>query len=271
MAKRREDYEAIIARKIREGRGLGEFRHYKPWLYIREVPSLGRSHIKQSATVGRAHHLLSDLEEIFFLHVDFSPHFVDIREQFPLFPREETAKLAADLSIKHPAICGSNIVLTEDFLLTSRDASMPYQALQVKYAKELNDERVREKLELQRRYFTCRGIPWRLITERDFSTVVIRNLKWLRKGALEIFPEATTATFKEHIKKPQSTGILRDAIIRAGDRADLDKAQAALMFQRLVWTHEIELDMNVLIDLSMPFSSTDIRVADPEQTHARTA
>jgi proteasome lid subunit RPN8/RPN11 len=46
--------------------------------------------------------MLSDNELHFFLYADFAKEVVDIREQFPLFPQEETAKLAEDLGISHP-------------------------------------------------------------------------------------------------------------------------------------------------------------------------
>lgn len=269
MGKRRENYEATIARKIRDGRGLGEFKSYLPWLEIRDVSSLGRSHIVVSATVGREHHLLSDLEERVFLYADYSPRVIDIREQFPLFPRAETAEIAEEMGIKHPAHAGSNDVFTEDFILTLANPSDGLLALQVKYCSDLREEKVRCKLELQRRYFARHGIKWKLITERDLSSRVDRNLKWLRAGALEVFPREIECEFTKRILESKPSDELRVAVKRAGKFVELESEQATLLFKRLIWNHEIEIDINALIELCMPISKVALRLSEREVTNAR--
>ena len=35
--------ETQIIKRIKEGRGAGRLSNYKPWLYVNEVPSEGRS------------------------------------------------------------------------------------------------------------------------------------------------------------------------------------------------------------------------------------
>lgn len=255
MGKRREDYEAAIARKIREGRGLGEFKNYKPWIEIHEFPSKGRSHIVLSATVGREHHFLSDLEEAVSLYADFSPRVVDIREQFPLFPRKETAAIAEEMNLKHPAHCGSNDVLTEDFIFTMRDPAMGMKARQVKRSEDLNEPDVRAKLEIQRRYFAKLKIDWKIITERDLNSAVTRNLQWLRRGALEVFPDVITGEFTRVIIESRPSDSLIRAIQRAGERVNLERDQAALLFQRLVWVHGLEIDIQAPIELSGPIGA----------------
>lgn len=267
MAKCRQQYETNVAHKIREGRATGELKEYTPWLYVREVPSGGRSHIIFSATVGRAHHLLSDLEELVFYYADYSPLVADIREQYPLFSREETVEIATSAGVKHPAIYGANIVCTEDFLLTVRGTPNSFRAIQAKYSDELNKPEVRCKLEIQRRYFTRRGIPWRIITERDLCPNANRNLQWLRSGALETFPEASALEFKKSIIKAKPSDELGRAIRRAGEAAGLNLNNAALLFKRLVWTHEIELNIRVLIELGMRMDQANLSIPDQERRH----
>jgi hypothetical protein len=265
LAKCREQYEASVAHKIREGRATGELKEYTPWLYVREVPSGGRSHIVLSATVGRAHHLLSDLEELVFYYADYSSQVTDIREQYPLFSREETAEIAASVGVKHPAIYGTNIVCTEDFLLTVRGEPNSLRAIQVKYSDELYKPDVRCKLEIQRRYFARRGIPWRIITERDLCPNANRNLQWLRAGALETFPSATALEFKRNIAKAKPSDELGRAIRRAGEASGLNLNSASLLFKRLVWTHEFELNIRVLIELGMRIDQANLSIPDQEQ------
>jgi len=269
LGKRGEDYEATIARKIRDGRGLGEFKSYKPWLEIHEFPSKGRSHIVLSTTVGREHHLLSDLEEVVFLYADFSPHVMDIREQFPLFPRTETAAIAEEMDLKHPAHCGSNDVLTKDFIFTMRDPAMGMKARQVKYSKDLSDLNVRTKLEIQRRYFARLKIDWKIITERDLNPAVTRNLWWLRRGAMEVFPDVVADEFTRVLMASRPSDPLNRAIQRAGQSVNLERDQAALLFQRLVWTHDLEIDVQEPLELSSPIDSLRLHVSLKSSQHER--
>jgi hypothetical protein len=62
--------EKQINKRINEGRGAGRLSDYKPWLYISEVPSEGRSQRVYSHLTGRIHHVLSDLEFAVFLLLD---------------------------------------------------------------------------------------------------------------------------------------------------------------------------------------------------------
>ncbi|MGP7816533.1 TnsA endonuclease N-terminal domain-containing protein [Niallia sp. 01092] len=52
--------------------------------------------------------------------MEYSGFIVDIREQFPLLPIEETIIIAEELGIKHPTDpnTGEPVVMTTDFLVT---------------------------------------------------------------------------------------------------------------------------------------------------------
>ncbi|HLM45971.1 MAG TPA: TnsA endonuclease C-terminal domain-containing protein, partial [Myxococcaceae bacterium] len=45
--------------------------------------------------------------------------------------------------------------------------------------KELADERVLEKLEIERQYWARRGVPWLLVTEEELPQELIANLSFL--------------------------------------------------------------------------------------------
>jgi hypothetical protein len=70
-----------------QGLGLGETAAYKPWIDVRCFSSKGRMSRPLGATTGRMHHLFSDNEDHFFLMADYAAAVLDIREQFPLFPK----------------------------------------------------------------------------------------------------------------------------------------------------------------------------------------
>src|SRR5689334_20740718 len=107
-----------ISKWIAEGRGTGRGKNYKPWLTIHDVASRGARTRDKGLKTGRLHHLLSFLELYYFLILEWCPSVVDIREQYPLLPLEETLYIAKELGIKHPAPYGQPIVLTIDFMVT---------------------------------------------------------------------------------------------------------------------------------------------------------
>ena len=98
--------QAQIDRRLKDGRGQGQGSDYKPFIYTRDVSSLGRSHRLPGSKTRRLHHLLSDLELAIFLTLDRSPHVADIREQFPMRV-EDTVRIAEE---HHPkeSLLGAN-------------------------------------------------------------------------------------------------------------------------------------------------------------------
>ena len=170
---------AIIKRLTVEKRGQGDGKHYKPFLTVRDVPSKGRVHRRPALTHGRIVHLLSDLELSTFLLFDWDLSVTDIKEQFPLDP-EKTAKISERLGIPHPAVSGVTQVMTTDLLLdTLQNNKVVQVAISVKYSDELEDVRVIEKQELERRYWESLGIQWYLFTENEVPFILIQNIKWL--------------------------------------------------------------------------------------------
>lgn len=66
---------------------------YKPWLNIQDVSSLGRSTRLKGIKTNRQHEFLPDLERNYIYLTEHSGFVVDIREQFPLLPVEETMNI----------------------------------------------------------------------------------------------------------------------------------------------------------------------------------
>jgi hypothetical protein len=160
---------------------LGQAAAYKPWLTVQDVPSNGRSHRPHGLKTGRVHHLLSDIERDLFYLFDWSGPVSDIREQFPL-DRKVTQRIAEELGIKHSRDRKSQapLVMTTDFLVDSfRQGKLVRLARAVKPAEKLGDERVIQKLEIERRYWIEEGVDWGIVTERDIPKIVVRNIEWV--------------------------------------------------------------------------------------------
>lgn len=199
MPNTRRNYEQQVARWQKEGRGNGTGSSYKPWLTIRDVSSKGRSHRVFGSVAKRIHHLLSDLELAVLLILDWDSHTEDVREQFPL-RLDETLSLAEAAGVKHPAQGKEPVYMTTDFLVDTSKDGMTQFALQAKYAKALDDARTVEKLEIERRYWQSKGVPWFIVTEREVPRAAFNNIDWLYAHMDDPgFPDSTTGTLDHYL------------------------------------------------------------------------
>jgi hypothetical protein len=265
-----------IGRWKAQGLGLGEGASYKPWIDVRCFSSQGRMSRRPSVTTGRMHHLFSDNEDFFFLMADYAASVVDIREQFPLFPESSTQEIARLMGISHPRYSCSTtpVVMTTDFLLTivNMSGSRSLAAWSIKSADELRGRHrkaVLAKLEIERRYWLQRGVPWHLFTNEEFDQTVIDNLDWLSYFMVE--GEVSVANFVTQL--PTFLSVFEDASsqvlplkeqLRAcaaalGNAVDLDLITD--MFRFCVWHHLIDIDLRVPIGLQRSLVILAIRKA----------
>ncbi|MGA9996901.1 MAG: TnsA endonuclease C-terminal domain-containing protein [Pyrinomonadaceae bacterium] len=173
-----------IDAQIKEGRGTGEGEDYKPWITIRDFPSLGRVHRVWGWKTNRVHHLLSDLELKVFLQFLWPKSVKDYREQFPLLPLEETIEIAREMGVRHPTDPRTKhpIVMSTDMVLTVgqrlENTCHPYT---VKYMKDLGKLRATEKLEIERRYWAMpyRSLQLKIMTEQQVSNDFVWNMLWV--------------------------------------------------------------------------------------------
>lgn len=244
--------EAWVKRRIAEGRGQGEGRHYKPWIQIgrREFSSRGRSHICPKGKCEREHYVLSDLEKLVWLVLEWSAVVVDVREQFPLFPREVCWRLARDLGISHPydTSSGTPRILTTDFLCSLADPGRSLLAVCVKYESDLAamDAGAFARLELERRFWEHFGVPWRLVTDRDVPHPMVENLEWLID--CQTLPSRLfklTDTFRERLT---TIGTVHDTLQSVSSQAalglDLTEGDALSMMCHLIWHREVTVNLD---------------------------
>lgn len=191
-----EDYSRALKGKY----GVGEGKDYKPWLRVQDVKSQGvRSQIYGRKTQ-RVHHLLSSIESQFFYLSEFSDSVIDIREQFPLLPINFTQKIAQIIGVKHPTHpkSGEPIVITTDFLLTiSTEHGSRYQAISVKPESEVNNQRVLEKIDIERVCWELLNVPFSLFVGNELTRTQSKNIDWatapFRQGPTLFSDEQITA------------------------------------------------------------------------------
>lgn len=256
-----------IAKKIADGRGAGEGREYKPWLYTHEVPSMGLSHNPFSYKLGREMHLLSTGEQKFFYVAEYSPKITDVREQYPLLPLEETIQIARDNNILHPKDprSQSEKVITTDFLLTTTDGgsiaiafkyARPLQAEKTLSSNTLEDLRTLEKLEIERLFWKARNIPWRIFTEIDIPENVYKNIKQfyahyqIEDNLKTILRDVATYIAMEITNKPQLP--LREITAASDRRFAITPGSSLAIVWHLLAHRKWEIDLQKLVNPDKP-------------------
>lgn len=183
MPSRRKDLTGDARnRRLAAGFGSGEGAGYLPYLRVSDVPSKGTCSVITGWKHGREHHLLSRNERNYFFCLEWSDCVLEIREQFPLLPLDETQRIARQLRIRHPNDHGEPLVITTDFLLRICDGDGErFVARTVKPAKELQKRRVLEKFAIEKRYFADKQTDWGIVTEQKIPETVWRNVEWLHE------------------------------------------------------------------------------------------
>lgn len=270
MAKRRYSVdEDKIARFLKEGRGQGHGADYHAWLSVQDVSSWGRTARIHSAKTGREHHLLSDIETAIFLLLEWSDSVIDIREQFPL-DRNKTRRIAADMGVRHPydRETGVDIVMTTDFLVDIRLGNgSKLLALSAKPASELDDDRIIEKQEIERRYWNLMCADWGLLTDFDLPIQRIKNLRWLHEmQSLEHMTEPYTGYWQDRCNRflaclPQATGMtIKRFIQHLTSTQGFATGDGLKVLRHLAANKRIAIDLNAQFDMHAPVDVLDIVV-----------
>lgn len=253
--------EKIFKKYIKEGRGSGIRKDYKPWINIQNISSLGESSRILGWKTERVQHFLSNNESSYFYILEWSDIVVDIREQFPLVDYKETAKIAENLGIKHPVDneSGFPYVLTTDFMVTVKlNGKEVNIARTIKPALELEKERVIEKFEIERRYWKNRNIDWRIITDNDIPKELVRNIEWIHSAYL--LEDSYSLTDKQVqiiasiiYEKIQNTDL---TIVEIGDYIDseynLGNGTGLYLIKHLISGKQIFMNMTNKLDLRLP-------------------
>lgn len=255
MSKHRRVWNASVYEKyIREGRGCGFSADYSPWIRVQDFASRGVASRVRGRTTGRVHHLMSNNELAYFYILDWSDNVTDIREQYPLSDLPCAVNIAAQAGIKYPTnkASGYPYVLTCDFMITTTTGT---KARTIKLSSELDNPRVLEKLEIERRYWLEQGIDWQIITEHEIPYQKSRNIEWLY-SAYDIGAEDDKSD-----ERLQPQAMMMQLIIDNGYSA-LEAAQIVenefhlttgvglQLFKLLVLNKKIEMNLNEPISLN---------------------
>lgn len=278
MAKRKRNIN--IEKMIKEGYGSGIGSEYRPWIKIQDVPSLGRVTRVKGIKSNRQHELLSDMERNYFYILEYADSVVDIREQYPLLPIEDTISIANELGISHPRNpeTGENIVMTTDFLISiSTEDGIREVARTIKSKDDLLNKRIIEKFEIERLFWKRKDIGWGIVTEEEIDKTIAHNISFVQ-GYKDIrnvdsFSEMEAMEIKdlicELLKRIVDDERSMRAICTEFDKdMNLEKGSGLSIFKYLIINKVIEIDISKRIDVNKNISILSIRSEEIRKVEA---
>lgn len=245
----------LLVRRLRQGRGRGHGKDYKPWLTVRDVPSRGLSSRVKGWKTGRVHHFLSQLELSYFYTLEWSIAVIDIREQYPLLPQQSALDIADRLRIKPPTDPRTKlpIVMTTDFLVDVLvDGKIRQRARTVKMSDALSSRRTLEKLEIERIYWEELGVDWGIVTEREIPRDLAANIKWIH-SAKELDATSPVSAHEVALAEHLLTDSGADAHLSLGALGETLDSRLRLSAGAGLWTiRHLIANRRMIVDMSRP-------------------
>lgn len=272
MAKRSLDWNNNkLNRFLKEGRGKGEGKEYKPWLTIQDMPSLGRVTRAYWHKTQRIHHFFSDNEARMFYLLAWEDAVTDIREFYPLLNMEEVIKdkRGIDFSKFADKESGTPFVFTTTFLITYKNDENEdcYIARSVKATDELERKYIIEKFEVERRYWESKGIDWGLITQKDIPVIKAKNIEWvystLDTTDINIDTKNELSLLLLQLLKNNINNV-RNITTLFDEQYNLDAGVGLFLFKYLIATKIIKVDMNSKININSPAKEIILNVYERE-------
>ncbi len=249
-------YPAYLRTRIQRRRGVGLGAAYLPWLKVRDVPSRGTSSIIPGIAVSRPHHLLSELEAIYFYLSERKSSTVDIREQWPILDIDRTLELCEEFDVQHKYRGPFPEPFTIDFLITEQtDHGLSHRAASVKTAEDAKNPRIRQRLAVEREWCRERGIRWTLVDTTEFDKTLLSNLRFLRAWFLhgfEVDPRQATR-FADCFNALYETNVALTSLIRRAGRAlHMPEQMAEDFFRYCGWDNLIAVSLGHRLALNQP-------------------
>ena len=139
--------------------------------------------------------------------------------------------------------------MSSDFVVNTKEEDRPVFALQVKPSSKLEDKRTVEKLEIERRYWLQKEIPWFLITEKQIPQAVFKNIEWLYSLQTENDDEADYKHLEQY-----SAWILQNTNLKIIDLCkDLDSSYSLPIGESLFQLRSLLAKRYFHFDIRIPY------------------
>jgi len=254
-----------VEKRLKSGFGRGKNKDYQPWLPVQGSGSHGYVSRAPGWKTGRDHHVLSNLELDYFHLLDLSPRVVDIREQYPLLPVEETVAIAASLGIRYPTYPKTDqaVVLTTDFVITVRGEPRDVEeARTIKPANELLSSRTIQKFQIEQIYWKVRNVSWVIVTDLDIPRNLARNLAWLhpyfKLPDSPKLPEGCPDKVDRLLRESLARGVGLAAVAQAcDDKLGLEPGTSLGLARHFIACRRWKVNLNEMIKPSSPLPLLD--------------
>ncbi len=242
--------------RLKRGFGMKSGLDYRPWLRVRDVPSMGTSSNVTGITIPRRYDFLSTPETIYFHLLDRQPDVVDIREQFPILHLVATQTLCAEHKVKHPHKGHFPEPFTLDFLVTRKtESGLVYQARSVKTVDDAQDPATQERLNIEFQWCSAIQLDWKLVDVSGFTTDLLSTLLFMRAWSLhgykpssalaEDFSEAFMGVYEKNVP-------LNELIEVTSKKMRRSYALAKDDFRYCAWRALIPADICAPMQLNLP-------------------
>lgn len=269
---------------IEKGRGTGIGDSYTPWI----MPSKrGTSSTSNQSYVPmpmlRRHCFFLSRGERHLAHVFWWLGVLDVREQFPLWPWPHPHPMSevvperrwpdhpgmdavadeAGIRVYSYAGLGISHVLTIDLMVTLHAVDGSVRLLGVsckpreRFERAELGNRLRERLELDRRYCNACGISHMLIHPEQLPPVLVRQLEWLAPLAPYRVVQRLVASdpyqcFVQHLRETAYTNPICKAATAGGEKLRWNPAQIRFAMHTALWRQDLEVDLSRPLSTASP-------------------
>jgi hypothetical protein len=201
--------------------------------------------------------------------LEWSDNVTDIREHFPLLDLEDVIKDKDGINFEHfkDKKSGITYVINTSFLITLKDSkgNKSFAARSLKAASGLEKKSTLERLETERRYWSSKGIDWGIVTQKEISVVMAKNIEWIHSALFNENDIGITAdeikeldgAFMERINDNPKT--MRTILMDFDKDYTLENGTALYIFKHLIADKKIKVDMNQEISLNKPSNQLIIK------------
>lgn len=238
-------------------KSLSEHGFYYPFVTVRSTNKFSRRHQMFCSTQDRIVHLLSDGERRAYQGILWQQSPKTIYDQFALDP-ELTMLIATELNYAHPRIweLRKSVVMTTDLLVIPQDPNEHWVACSFKYWDKVYEEvdgevrkispRTWQKFEIEKQFWNRQGVQYKVITDRDYSKELLRNIEYLSVSMRFEISDELRAKFLYEFKSTwiwHKTYPLRDLLVLTSNKLNISLKQADICFRQACYTKELAINM----------------------------
>ncbi len=168
--------------KLKQKRGTGDGKDYKPFIKTREFNSMGTCSNVVDWKTGRQMQFLSQTEMYIFMQLRWDDTVDEIKEQYPL----DLDRISAIIANSNEELkANGKPVLTVKYnkqhwpttdMVIYKSGSIA-EAVVVKYDKAKLSSRDIETIWIQKKYWVEMGVPLKLMDRGNVNPILVKNLR----------------------------------------------------------------------------------------------